>query len=120
MVLFLCAGSVVAGSLGIFTLSSYGLDEASNYSIVSAALALIMGFAGVPLLFAAYRTVKDPNIAAPIWVFVVGVSYLVTVEALYLQNIFKGGDSSPLIAGFSLSLVYGLWMFTRLMTRHSR
>ena len=32
----------------------------------------------------------------------------------------RGGEASPLIAAFSLSLVYGLWMFTRLMVRHER
>jgi len=111
---------VVAGSLAILTFASYGINDATNYLIVSAALALILGFAGVPLLLAAYRTVKDPKIVAPTWVFVAGIFYLVTIEALYVQCLFKGGESSPLIAAFSLSLVYGLWMFTRLMVRHNR
>ena len=120
MVLFLSAGSVVAGSLAILTLASYGFDEATNYSIVSAALTLILGIAGIPLLMAAYRTVKDPDIVAPSWVFVIGIAYLVSLETLYVQNLFNRGESSPLIAAFSLSLVYGLWMFTRLMVRHNR
>jgi len=120
MVLFLSAGSVVAGSLGIFTLASYGLDEATIYSIVSIALALLLGIVGVPLMLAAYRTVKDPNVVAPTWVFVVGIVYLITVEVLYLRNSFGDAEPGPLIAAFSLSLVYGLWMFTRLMVRHNR
>lgn len=120
MVLFLAAGSVVAGSLAVLTLASYGIDDATNFSVVSAALALILGVAGVPLLLAAYRTVKDPEIVAPTWVFAIGIIYLLIVESLYVQNIIKGGESSPLIAAFSLSLVYGLWMFTRLMVRHNR
>jgi hypothetical protein len=120
MVLFLSAGSVVAGSLAILTLGSYGLNDATNYSIVSAVLASILGIAGMPLLLAAYRTVKDPQIVAPIWVFIFGIAYLVIIEALYVHNLFRGGESGPLIAAFSLSLVYGLWMFTRLMVRHNR
>ena len=120
MVLFLSAGSVVAGSLAVLTLASYGLDDVTSYSIVSTVLALILGITGVPLLLAAYRTVKDPKVVAPIWVFVTGISYLVIVEALYIQNSFGDAKAGPLIAAFSLSLVYGLWMFTRLMVRHDR
>ena len=117
MVLFFSAGSAVAGSLAILTLASYGLDDSASFLVISAALALISGATGVPLLLAAYRLVRDPKTEAPAWVFMVGTTYFVVLEALYVLNLLKGGEPGPLIAAFSLSLVYGLWMFTRLMVR---
>ena len=116
-VLFFCAGSVVAGCLAILTLISYGVEDATSYFVISAALALISGAIGVPILLAAYRTVRDPKIVAPAWVFIVGMTYVIVIEVLYVRNLIEGGESGPLIAGFSLSLVYGFWMFTRLMVR---
>ena len=115
MVLFFSAGSVVAGSLAIFTLDSFGLNHTTVYLIVSAVLAPALGVTGVPILLHAYRTVRDPEIKAPLWVSVVGTVYFTFVEALYVINIYKGGEAGPLIAAFSVSLVYGLWMFTRLL-----
>ena len=116
-VLFFCAGSVVAGSLAIFTFASYGLEDTTIFFVISAALTVISAAGGVPILLAAHRTVRDPEIVAPAWVFFVGASYLVVVEVFYVLNLFKGGEAGPLTAGFSLSLVYGLWMFTRLMVQ---
>ena len=115
MILFYCAGSVVAGSLAIFTLASYGLEDTTNYLIISGALALFFVAAVAPLWLASYRNVSDPKSGAPTWVLIVGTVFFVIVEALYVLNLFKGGESGPLISAFSLSLVYGLWMFTRLM-----
>jgi molybdopterin molybdotransferase len=120
MVLFLSAGSVVAGSLAVLTIASYGLDHSTVYSIVSAGLALMIGLVGVPLLLAAHQTVKDPEIIAPIWIFAIGVLYFLAVEILFLHNAIVVRESGPLIAAFSISLVFGLWMFTRLMVRHNR
>ena len=116
-VLFFSAGSTVAGCLTVFTFASYGLDEANSYLIISAVLALVSGAAGVPLLRAAYGIVRDSKAGAPAWVFLTGMTYFVIVETLYVSNLFKGGEPGALIAAFSLSLVYGLWMFTRLMVR---
>jgi hypothetical protein len=115
--LFFFAGSVVAGSLAILMLTSYGLDDATSFLVTSAALALITGAAAVPLLLASYRIVRDPKTGAPAWLFFAGTIYFVVVEAFYVLNVFKGGEASPLIAAFSLSLVYGLWMFSRLVVR---
>lgn len=98
-------------------LASYGLDDASSYLLTSAALALISGAAAVPLLLASYRIVRDPKTGAPAWLFFLGTIYFVVVETLYVLNVIKGGEASPLIAAFSLSLVYGLWMFGRLVIR---
>ena len=69
---------------------------------------------------AAFRTVKNPEIIAPAWIFAVGVLYFVTIEVLYIWNALLIRGPSPLVAAFSISLVYGLWMFTRLMIRHNR
>ena len=108
---------MVAGALAIFTLASHGLEDATTFFVISAALAVISAAGGAPILLGAYRTVRNPEIVAPAWVLIVGASYLIIVEVLYVLNLFKGGEAGPLTAGFSLSLVYGLWMFKRLMVR---
>ena len=115
--LFFLAGSVVAGSLAILTLASYGLDDATSFLVTSAALALISGAAAVPLCLASYRIVRDAKSGAPAWLYFPGPIYFVVVETFYVLNVFKGGGSSPLIGAFSVSLIYGLWMFSRLVVR---
>jgi hypothetical protein len=120
MVLFLSAGAVIAGSLAVLTFAAYGLEFTTVYWIVSTGLAVLVGMVGASLLAAAWRTVKDPEIVAPAWVFTIGILYFLVVEVLFLHNAVVVRESSPLIAAFSISLVFGLWMFTRLMVRHNR
>ena len=117
MVLFSCAGFVVAGSLAVTTLAALGIEGEATVVIVSAATALIVAAAAVPLLRTAYQNTRDAPDAAPPYVLVIATIFLITFESLLVLNIFKGGKAGLLLAAYSLALIYGLWVFVRLMTR---
>jgi hypothetical protein len=117
MVLFVCAGSVVVGSLAVITLAALGIEGETILVIVSVAMALIAAAAAFPLFRQAYRNTRNMPDMAPPYVLVAAAIYLITFESLLVLNIFKGGKPGFLLAAFSLSLIYGLWVFVRLMTR---
>jgi hypothetical protein len=116
MILFACAAIVVAGSLLIITLAAQGLADATIYFTASAAMATVTAITTVPIWLTAFRNVRNPTVGAPAWVFCVSTAFVVAVETLYVLNLFES-EPGPLIAAFSLSLLYGLWVFIRLMTR---
>ena len=117
MVLFVCAGLVVAGSLATIALAALGLESATIFIRVSAAMAVIAGVAAIPLFRVAYQNTRDaPDVAQP-YVLVIATLFVVTFESLLVLNIFKSGKPGLLFAAFSLALIYGLWVFVRLMTR---
>jgi len=117
MVLFACAGSVVAGSLAVITLGALGLEAATIFVTVSSVLALIVGAAAFPLFRTAYRNTRERPDAAPLYVLIIAAIFVVTFESLLVLNILQGGKAGLLLAAFALSLIYGLWVFIRLMTR---
>jgi len=117
LVLFICAGSVVAGSLAVIALLALGLKEATTYLVVSATLFFLFSAAAVPRLSTVWRNSRDPKILTPFRIFVAATAFVIVVDTLLVTNLFKGGKAGPLIAAFSLLLSYGLLVFTRLPTR---
>jgi len=48
--------------------------------------------------------------------FSLGVAWTVAVIGLYVSTAFLGGEAWPLLAGYSLQLIWGLLVFSRLLT----
>lgn len=117
MVLFLCAGTVVAGSLAVIALAALGLGRATIFSVVSATIALIVAATAFPLFRTAYRNTRESPDAAPLYVLIIATIFVVIFESLLVLNILQGGKAGLLLVAFALSLIYGLWVFVRLMTR---
>lgn len=114
--LFVCAGFVVAGSLAIIALAVLGLEEATVVRYVSTAMAVITLMAAVPLLKNAYKNTRDvPEVAQP-YVLVIASLFVITFESLLALSVYRGGDPGFVFVAFSLALIYGLWVFVRLMT----
>lgn len=116
MVLFCCAGLVVAGSLAVTSLAAFGLDGETVLVIVSAAMAPIVAAAAVPLARTAYKNTRETPELAPPYVLVIASITVITFESLLVLNVFIGNPGLLLVA-LSIALLYGLWVFVRLMTR---
>jgi hypothetical protein len=106
MVLFACAGSVVAGSLTVITLAALGLERATIFLTVSSVIALIVGAAAFPLLVTAYRNTRERPDAAPPFALIIAAIYLVTFESLLVLNMLEGGRAGLLLAAFALTLMW--------------
>jgi hypothetical protein len=119
MTLFACAGFVVVGCLAVIVLLALGLEGPRTFVSVSAASALTIALASLPLIRAYVRNNRAMPDRAPLFVLVIGILVLATCESLLIINVFQGGTSGLLLAAFSMPLVYGLWIFARLMTRPS-
>jgi hypothetical protein len=117
MVLFVCAGSVVAGSLAVITLAALGFERATIFLTVSSIIALIVGAAALPLFRTGYRNTRERPDAAPPFALIIAAIYLVAFESLLVLNVLEGGKGGLLLAAFVLTLIYGLWIFVRLLTR---
>ena len=117
MVLFFSAGSVVVASLAVITLASLGLEGATIFVYVSAVMALIIGAVSILLWRQGYQNTRAAPDVAPLYVLVIAAIFAIGIELLLVLNIFEGGKPGLLLAALSLALIYGLWVFVRLMTR---
>ena len=117
MTLFVCAGFVVVACLAVIILAAMGFEPSTIFVAVSAVSAVTTIAIVLPLIRAYIRSYSAEPDIAPLYVLVIGMLVLLSFEAVLVLNIIRGGKSGLLLVAFSLPLVYGLWIFTRLMTR---
>lgn len=115
--ILLGSSSVLAGCLARYSAASVGLDDAD-----SAAISAVAGIAlTLPVLLflvpVSWRHQRDPDSTTEIWVIYVVSTYGLVLLGLFALVVFRLGDPDLLVVGFSLQLLFGLWMFVRLLTR---
>jgi hypothetical protein len=64
-----------------------------------------------------YQNTRAAPDVAPVYVLVIAAIAAITIESLLVLNIFEHGTPGLLLAALSLALIYGFWVFVRLMTR---
>jgi hypothetical protein len=114
---FLFSGASLAISLLVLTLADAGLSDARSYSIGCAAGSiLILGIFGrqMPRVLKLRREGETTTSGAFISFSFV---YLLGLPAVYLWAAIYEQTSWPLFAGISSQLLFGLWMFARLLVR---
>lgn len=115
--IFLFSGASLAVSLLVLTLADAGLSDARAYSIACAASGiLILGIfcRQVPMVLKLRRDGESTTSRAFIaFAFV----YLLALPGAYFWAAIFEQASWPLFAGISSQLLYGLWMFARLLVR---
>lgn len=113
----LASSSVLAGCLALYSASSVGLSEAAS-AAVAAVVSMVLTLPILAFLVpAGRRHMKDPDSTTETWVL-----YAVSVYSLVLLGLFgfvaaRQGGPDLLVLGFSCQLLFGLWMFVRLLTR---
>ncbi|MCH7869374.1 MAG: hypothetical protein IH881_16905 [Myxococcales bacterium] len=113
----LSSSSVLAGCLALYSASSVGLDEAESAS-VSAAVGIVFTVPNLAFLIpTALRHRKDSDSTTEIWVIYTVSLYSLALLALLGIIAAQKGDPNLLVVGFSSQLLFGLWMFVRLLTR---
>ncbi len=114
--LFAAAGIALAGAASVDTMASAGLPSQQVFTIASALVFILTAVTLLPYLRKGMRFVRDPNSSTTPWVLAVSFGIILAVLALSAANVALGGRAWPLIGGLYLLLLYGLWMFTRILT----
>ena len=115
--ILLASSGVLAGCLVLYSASSVGLSEAQSASLAATAGILVTTPVLVFLVPGAWRHMNDPDSTTEAWVLVVVVGYGVTLVGLFGAVAFQMAEQNLLVVGYSLQLMFGLWMFVRLLTR---
>jgi hypothetical protein len=111
------SSSVLAGCLALYSANSLGFADAEAASI-SAAVGILLTFPVLAFLVpAGFRHMKDPDSTTEVWVLFAVSAYGLVLLALFGTVALQKGDPDLLVVGFSLQLLFGLWMFVRLLTR---
>ena len=112
-----CSATILAGCLGYFTCSAGGYSVAHSVATAGVASCAFAAVLLPPLTQRAWRSGRDPDSTSEPWT-------LFAIPAVNFCVIFLFGfaavsetGSFPLIGGFSIQLLVGLWLFARLLTR---
>ena len=111
------SSSVLAGCLARYSTSSVGLGEADS-AAVSAAVSIILTLPVLVFLVpTGLRHLKDSDSTTEVWVLPAVTMYSLALLVLFGIVATQKGDPNLLVVGFSFQLLFGLWMFVRLLTR---
>lgn len=111
------SSAVLAGCLAFYCASSSGLGEPAP-SRVAAAFSLVFTLP-MPLVLVprGWRFSRDPDSTTELWVMCAVTACTAAILGLYAAALFRPSASALLVIGFSLQLLFALWMFVRLLTR---
>ena len=115
--LFVSAGVTLAGCMAILTLIATDMSPHHIFLLVSAVLFAINGVVMLMRVPNNYRLAHASDASIEPWAAHLASFHFSALLLLYGGNLWLGGRAWPLIAGFSLQLLFGLWLFTRLLTR---
>ena len=111
------SASVLIGCLAYYSATSIDLTEQQSQSIAATASFL----ATVPLLTVAipsgWRHHNDPDSTTELWVLFVVTVLAIGLLCVYAFAALSSGGAGRIIIGFSIQLLFALWMFVRLLTR---
>ena len=113
----LCAACVFAGCLGFFTSSVGGYSVAASCKISGVSAFLVAVIVGLQVVPPGWKHANDPESTTEPTSLYAGSGAVVVAAGLYGWSVAAGGAALPLVAGFSLQLLAGLWMFVRLLSR---
>ena len=115
--ILLNAASVLAGCFAFYSASSVELSETEVQTAVATASFLLT----VPMLTfvipAGWRHHNDPDSTSEMWVLISVTLVAIGLLSLYALAAFARIGPGLLVIGFSVQLLFGLWLFVRLLTR---
>jgi hypothetical protein len=113
----LSSSGVLAGCLAFYSASSTGWNEAQSAAAAATASILLTIPVLVFLVPAGRRHINDPDSTTEVWVLYAVSLLSILLLALYALVALRQSSPSLLVVGFSFQLLFGLWMFVRLLTR---
>jgi hypothetical protein len=114
--IFLSAGGALAGSLCVLTFASTG-TLASSAFVWASVLGATSQLLHLWIMPRAYRLAIDPKASTLGSTFALLVVYVAVSLGLLLLNATVWREAWPLVAAFSVQLVWGLWVFSRILTQ---
>jgi hypothetical protein len=110
------SGGVLAGSLLLFVVSAGGLSATTAYKTVGISMTLIRAVTFFRLTPGSLSNLRDQNTTVSTRSFAFAHAWSLATLGLYVTAVVLGGEAWPLLAGFSLQLIFGLMVFARLLT----
>ena len=103
--------------MAILTLTATDMSLSHIFLLVSAVLFAITVVVMLMRVPNNYRLAYGSEASIEPWAAHLASSHFSALLFFYGANLWIGGRAWPLIAAFSLQLLFGLWLFTRLLTR---
>ena len=117
--LFQTGGIILIGSLAVPSLSGAGLANPAIFRIVGLAVALCLLALSIAYMPGNVRAMRDPETTTGPWVVGINVAMLGVTVSLFAADALWIGEAWPLLFGFSILLIHGVWVFFRLLTRRN-
>lgn len=118
LALFLNSGTILSGCGGVFILTLAGAGSDLTFRVVGLAVGFLFGVPGVVWSLRAYQSSRDPDSTSEPWALHLNSIY-VFVFIAFCAGTALIGSAYLLATAFWIQLVYGLWMFWRLLTRRN-
>jgi hypothetical protein len=110
------SGTVLGGSLLLFVLSAGGLSGTATFMTVGISMAFLRGALLLRFSHAGVSALRDESTTVTPRSFAFANSIGFLSVGLYVTAAVLGGEAWPLMAGFSLQLLLGLMVFSRILT----
>jgi len=113
--LFVHASLALAVSLFAISLIAFDLDPSTSCYWPSAFGALGQALAAGYFISRAYGFAADPNATTRWWAFGATAGFTGLSLLLFVASLAMGGHPGPLVSALSVQLLFGLWVFTRVL-----
>ena len=117
--LFQMGGIVLVGSLAVPSLSGAGMANSAIFRIVGLAMAVCVLALAIAEMPRNVRAMRDPETTTEAWIPGINAAMLSVTVLLFATDALWIGEAWPLLSGFSLLLIHGVWIFFRLLTRRN-
>lgn len=111
------SGTTLAGCLAILTLHAAEVGLPTIFRGVALAGLVVSAFLYLPQIRLVFRHAQDPDSTSEPWAVWLSVVHVILLAVLYTYQIVDVSSGWPLLATFSQQLVFGVWMFGRLLLR---
>ncbi len=110
---------VLVGCFSFFAAQAAGMDEGMSLRLAGVG-PLLISLAELGILMpATVRAARDPESTTEPWSLAVSFSVLATNIVLGGAAIAAIASYACLVLGFSITLLHGIWMFVRVLTRRN-
>ena len=114
-----CAATVLAGCLAYYTSEAGGLSVSSSLGVAGIAAAVVAVVSKSATFKPTWQYFGTAESTTERWALVVGWGTTFASVLLFVSAASLDEKLFPMVGGFSLELLSGLWIFSRLITRSS-